>query len=459
MSLLIKGIECNSLHFVGILGAGMSAIAQYLKWDSLNITGSDRLKNSESTKNIQDKLTDMDCKIYNQDGSGITNKCDAIVLSSAIEDSNPDIKRAKTLKIPLLHRSEVLAAIVGKKMTIAIAGSSGKSTVTALLFHLLHNCNKNPSLITGANLNFLTEKGLIGNAYHGSSDILIIEADESDGTLVNYKPAISLFLNLSKDHKPIDEILPLFLKLANQSSYVFTNRDNECFDTLPHTNTFGMDKSSDFYPDLIESKDSSISITRDNIRFSVPFPGLYMAFNLIAALSICDFLECDPIILSKVSKFYTGIGRRFNKLETKNKITVIDDYAHNPEKIYAVLKTVQNLSKRVFALFQPHGFGPTKFLFNEFVSVFKETLRKDDFLFVLPIYYAGGTVKKDISSQDIKEALKNCPGTIISPEKREFSIPKILSEAKSGDIIISMGARDPSLPMFAKEIANAINGV
>lgn len=460
MSLSINGVSCSSLHFVGIFGSGMSAIAQYLRWESLDITGSDRLINDESTKEIQNKLVNIGCSIHIQDGSAITGKTDALVVSTAIEDSNPDIKQAESMGIPIFHRSNILAAIVQTKKTIAVAGTSGKSTVTGLIFHLLHRCGKKPSLITGANLNELVVKGLIGNAFHGSSDLLVIEADESDGSLIKYKAHISIFLNLSKDHKPVEDTLPLFQTLASQSNHVIINKDDPLLHpllALDSVQTFGLEGKADFLPEEMESTTNAVSIKLRGKTFTVPFPGHYMAMNLLASLAICKFLGCNEETLVEASSYFRGIQRRFDSFKTSRKITVIDDYAHNPEKLKAAIETAQSMSNRVIALFQPHGFGPTKFLFSELVDVFQKMLRKDDTLILLPIYYAGGTVTREISSSDIADALTTCKAEVFSPDQREEAISFVLSQAKPGDIVLSMGARDPSLALFAKGIAEAVD--
>lgn len=457
MSLLINKKHYSSFHFVGILGSGMSAIAQYLQWNAIQISGSDRLSNNETTKYIQNTLESIGCHIYKQDGSGISPETDALVISTAIEDSNPDIVKARSCNIPIFHRSDVLAAIVNTKKTIAVAGTSGKSTVAALIFHLLSACGKKPSLISGGNLSELVERGFIGNAYHGTSDLLVIEADESDGSLVKYKPYISIFLNLSKDHKPVTETLQLFHSLAKQSSHVFCNYDDRSLRPIQPSKTFGLDNNAGSFPDTIELHNTSSSLFMGNNMFTIPFPGKYSLYNLLAALIICKFLKCKDISLSKASATFKGIQRRFNCLETDKGVTVIDDYAHNPEKIHAVLETVQNISPIVYAIFQPHGFAPTKFLLPELIEVFNNRLRENDVLYLLPIYYAGGTVKKEISSMDIANGLNRCRGEVRTPKKRNDIIPHIASRAKPGDIVISMGARDPSLPEFAGSIAAAID--
>ena len=435
----------------------MSAIAQYLKWNSIQISGSDRLINNETTKYTQNTLESIGCRIYKQDGSGITPETDALVISTAIEDSNPDIAKARRGNIPIFHRSDVLAAIVNTKKTIAVAGTSGKSTVAALVFHLLSACGKKPSLISGGNLCELVGRGFIGNAYFDSSDLLVIEADESDGSLVKYKPYISIFLNLSKDHKPVTETLQLFHSLAKQSSHVLCNYDDKSLRSIQPSKTFGLDNKADVFPDATELPDTSSSIFMGNQKFTIPFPGKYSLYNLLAALSICKFLDCKDSALSEASVTYKGIQRRFNCFKTARGVTVIDDYAHNPEKINAVLETVQNISPVIYAIFQPHGFAPTKFLLPELIEVFNNRLRENDVLYLLPIYYAGGTVNKEISSMDIANGLNRFRGEVITPKKRNDIVDHIASRAKTGNIVISMGARDPSLPEFAQSIAEAID--
>jgi UDP-N-acetylmuramate--alanine ligase len=169
LSLLINNKQYNSIHFTGILGSGMSAIAQYLRWQGLNISGSDRLLNSEDTSAVKSGLLDIGCQLFEQDGSGIQKNTDALCVSTAIESSNPDIAKALKEGIPVFHRSDLLAAIISTRKTVAIAGTSGKSTVTAMVFEFLFSSGKSPSLISGANLKRLEKQGLIGNAFRGSS--------------------------------------------------------------------------------------------------------------------------------------------------------------------------------------------------------------------------------------------------------------------------------------------------
>jgi UDP-N-acetylmuramate--alanine ligase len=457
LSLSINGKTLTHIHFVGILGAGMSAIAQYCAWEGLIISGSDRLGNAESTAFIQKTLTMMGCKIFPQDGSGIGHDTDAVVLSTAIEESNPDIGKARSFAIPLFHRSDVLSAIVASKKTIAVAGTSGKSTVSAMLFHVLGECGLQPSLIGGANLHSLADGGMIGNAFHGSSELLIIEADESDGTLVKYAPWISIVLNCSLDHKPIDEVLEMFRTLATKSKHVFTNDDCEKLRSLSAGRRFGVRATASFHPDTFFLNADAITIVKESFTYRVPFPGLHVVENALAVLAVCSFLGCDRADCAKAMASYRGIQRRFDRIMTRKGVCVIDDYAHNPDKIRATLKATHALAQRNIVLFQPHGFGPTRFMLTELIAAFNESIRETDTLFLLPIYYAGGTATRNISSGDIAAGLTLRKECVILPEDRNDAIQRIALHVKKENVVISMGARDPSLPLFAQAIADAID--
>src|SRR5512139_2977894 len=208
------------------MGSGMSAIAQYLAWEGRAITGSDRIAFAPEMKETREKLERCGCVLFPQDGSGVTAATEALVISTAIEEDNPDIAAARERGIPIVHRSDVLAAIVASHRTIAVCGTSGKSTVTALVYEILRACGQSPSVLAGANLIRLNEEGFLGNAFRGQSGILVMEADESDGTLVKYRPEKAVFLNLSKDHKTVAQALELFERLAAQTLMVVKNGDD-----------------------------------------------------------------------------------------------------------------------------------------------------------------------------------------------------------------------------------------
>src|SRR5688500_13009676 len=214
--------------FIGIAGTGMSALAQYLQGIDKNVSGSDRYFKEGELNDTKEKLESEGIKCFLQDGTGINNKTDLIVVSTAIEDTVFEVQKAKQLNIPIIKRSELLSLIAESKKTIAIGGTSGKSTTSAMLFDIMEKGGLEPGIISGAGLISLIKKGKIGNAKVGKGEWLIIEADESDGSIVQYKPEIGLLLNVDKDHKEIEVLMDVFgtfrsnsrLFVANQSHYL-----------------------------------------------------------------------------------------------------------------------------------------------------------------------------------------------------------------------------------------------
>lgn len=457
MSLLIDGIECLSLHFVGMLGSGMSAVAQYCCQARISVTGSDRLSESIDTKDLRKKLEKLGCVFFPQDGSGISEKTSAIVVSTAIEENNRDIKAARRLGIPVFHRSDVLAALIDTKRTVAIAGTSGKSTVAAMVFEFLTWCGKSPSLITGAGLIRLEEEGLVGNAFLGDSDILIIEADESDGSLVKYRPEVSVFLNISKDHKPQDEVMRLFETLADRSTYVIANANDQGLKLAGISTTFGTSILARYKPDRIDTITPFVTFVRGGTMFELHLPGYHNLLNVLAALCVCDYFGCPDFRLAEAVGRFKGLRRRFSITTLPGGTTVVDDFAHNPEKVRAAMTTAKAMSRRVCAVFQPHGFGPTRFLKDDFVNAFSEVLTNNDELYLLPIYYAGGTAQMDISSNDLAQGIAARSKTVFTPADRAACIVMLKEKVMPGDMVLVMGARDPSLSGFASDIAQALS--
>lgn len=455
MSLLINGIACSSLHFVGIMGSGMSAVAQYCGLAGIAVSGSDRLADSGDTKDLRKKLEKLGCVFFPQDGSGVSETTRAIVVSSAIEEDNRDIIAARNLRIPVFHRSDVLAALIDTKRTVAIAGTSGKSTVAAMVFEFLTSCGKSPSIITGASLIRLEEEGLVGNAFQGDSDILIIEADESDGSLVKYRPEVSVFLNISKDHKPQDEVMRLFETLADQSTYVIANANDQGLKLAGISTTFGTSILARYKPDRIDTITPFVTFLRGGTLFELPLPGYHNLLNVLAALCVCDYFGCPDFRLAEAVGRFKGVKRRFSIVTLAGGIRVVDDFAHNPEKVRAAMTTAKAMCRRVFAIFQPHGFGPTRFLKDDFVKVFSEVLTNNDELYILPIYYAGGTAQMDVSAGDLAQGVAG--RSVFTPVDRAACIGMLREKVMSGDMVLVMGARDPSLSGFASDIAKALS--
>jgi UDP-N-acetylmuramate--alanine ligase len=456
--IILGEIECRSIHFTGIFGSGMSALAQYLRFQGITVSGSDRLVASEDTASLRRSLEGLGCTISSQDGSGVNEETDAVCISTAIEKLNPDIAAACIRGLPILHRSDLLASIIATKKTIAVAGTSGKSTVAAMIFEFLTACGKSPSLISGASLRRLEKQGLIGNAYSGGSDLLVVEADESDGTLVKYRPDATVFLNITKDHKTTDEIKKLFVTLASQSSWTASNAADPILASIPATVRFGQKNSASWRADHEQLLPTSVKLFRRGNEYHLPLPGNHNLENLYAALCVCEHFGCEQSALATAVKNYKGVARRFSVTETKQNVHVVDDFAHNPAKIAAVMSAARGLSKRIIAVYQPHGFGPTRFLKDDYIAIFRAAFRQQDSLYLLPIYYAGGTAQKNISSEDIIQGLGPISFHTQAVNGRDDLLIKLKADAKSGDCVLIMGARDPSLPALVKKIVELFGG-
>jgi UDP-N-acetylmuramate--alanine ligase len=456
--IVIGETQCRSVHFTGIFGSGMSALAQYLRFQGITVSGSDRLHASDDTASIRRSLEGLGCAVVHQDGSGVGADTDVICVSTAIEESNPDLVAARSRGLPILHRSDLLAAIILTKKTIAVAGTSGKSTVTAMIFEFLTACGRSPSLISGAGLRRLENQGFIGNAWSGGSDLLVVEADESDGTLVKYRPQVVVFLNISKDHKTIDELKQLFETLASQTPWIVSNADDPILASLPATVRFSRNGSGSWRADHEELLPTSVKLFKNGVEYHLPLPGDYNLENLCAALCVCEHFECGQAALADAVRNYEGVARRFFVTMTKQHVHVVDDFAHNPAKIAAVMRAARGLSERILAVYQPHGFGPTRFLKDEYVATFRTAFRQNDSLYLLPIYYAGGTAQKNISSEDIIQALGPVVFNAKALSDRDELLIRLKADARSKDCVLIMGARDPSLSALVKKIVELFGG-
>jgi len=457
-AIVIGGTKCRSVHFTGMFGSGMSALAQYLRFQGLTVSGSDRFHASEDTASIRQSLEGLGCAVVRQDGSGVGAGTDVVCVSTAIEESNPDIAAARSRGIPIIHRSDLLAAIIATKKTIAVAGTSGKSTVTAMIFEFLTACGRSPSLISGAGLRRLEKQGLIGNAWGGGSDLLVVEADESDGTLVKYRPEVAIFLNISKDHKTIDELKQLFETLSSQTPWTASNADDPILASLPATVRFGRNGAGSWRADREELLPTSVKLFKSGVEYHLPLPGNHNLENLCAALCVCEHFGCEQTALADAVKNYEGVARRFFVTTTSQNVHVVDDFAHNPAKIIAAMRAAQGLSKRILAIYQPHGFGPTRFLKDEYIATFRTAFRQNDSLFLLPIYYAGGTAQKNISSEDIIQGLGSVAFSAQALSGRDELLSKLKATVRSGDCVLIMGARDPSLPALVKKVVELFGG-
>ena len=447
--------EIQKLHFIGVAGTGMSAIAQYLSAAGKTITGSDRYFHPSEKNETQEKLVEEGVQCFLQDGSGIDEQTQVIVISTAIEESNVEIQKARSLSIPIIKRAELLSLIVQEKRTVAIGGTSGKSTTTAMLFDILDFAGLEPSIISGAGLVRLQEEGKIGNAQLGKGDLLVIEADESDGSIVNYHPEIGVLLNIDKDHKEISELEELFEIFKSHCQTFIVNASQEV------TAAFSQNRNNDFSSTDADAQYKATGFVQTGLNISffinhIPFTlnaiGKHNMENVLAAVTVANKLGVSLEICSKAIAKYKGIYRRNQVLGKKNNVWVIDDYAHNPAKVAAAIIGVQPLAKKVIAWFQPHGYGPTRFLKNDFIESISKALRPQDEIWMSEIFYAGGTAIKDISANDLIQMIKITHPNAYFLEDRNYLVHTLRPHFTDDCVLLLMGARDPSLDVFAKSV-------
>lgn len=452
----LPGPGLGRLHFAGVAGSGMSALAQFMAMKGGPASGSDRAFDRGQQGENRRKLEALGITIQPQDGAGLEGDCAALVVSTAVEDSVPDVAAAKRLGVPILHRSELLAHLVASHRTVAITGTSGKSTTTAMVFELLRGAGLDPSVITGGDLRALQAEGLWGNAWAGSSDLLVIEADESDGTVVRYRPAIGVVLNLQKDHKEEAVVLEMFHAFqANVREALVVGEAGNLSDLRPAT-VFGFGPSADLRAEDVDLGPEGSRFAVGGAAFELDVPGRHNVENALAALAVARALGLPLADLVVPLRTFRGVGRRFQVLGTRHGVTVVDDFGHNPAKIAASLHTARLRAGRILAVFQPHGFGPLRFLRAELAAMFAAELRPQDRLWLLEAHYAGGTAVRDVSSADLAADLRALGAPARFAESRDTLIAGIAADARSGDLVLVMGARDPSLTDLARAILEAI---
>ncbi|MCP4393840.1 MAG: UDP-N-acetylmuramate--alanine ligase [Alphaproteobacteria bacterium] len=458
--------------FCGIGGSGMSSLAQVLLARGHIVAGSDRSINEDDPQPLFRTLASLGVSLHPQDGSGITYDIDYIVISSAIEGRNPDLVAASQIKkIQIKRRAEILAEFFNEyPIRIAVGGTSGKTTTTGMIGHILKSSQIKPTVINGGiMLNELTTntKGL-GNVTLGGDETCVIEADESDGTIDLYQPYLSIVTNISEDHKPLNELETLFEIFANNSQEgIVLNADCETSISLlsrdyEDTLTFGINNDADFKATEITPTGNGYKFKVNEVDAELNIPGKHNIYNALAAITAVSFLGINATQSIEKLAGFTGIKRRMETIgTTENNITVIDDFAHNPEKIAASLTTlgeqIETSGGRIFAIYQPHGFAPTKLTKDKLIETFSACLGEQDALLMPEIYYAGGTAVKDISSINIVNGVKRNGINADFFEKREDIVRCIAGNVRSGDKIIVMGARDNTLANFAQDIFKAVS--
>lgn len=445
----------------------MLPLAMILHAQGHVVEGSDRALDQGRTGQKFDYLRAQGIRLHPQDGSGLTRPEQIMVSSAAVEDIVPDVQAARRIGACQTTRAELLAELFNAASnSIAIGGTSGKSTTTGMIGWILHKTGRHPTIVNGAVMkNFVTPDAPFASAIIGNSDLFVSEVDESDGSIARFMPRIAVLNNIAFDHKPLDELRGLFFDFVNRADIAILNLDN--VETSAIASQISSDKLityslSNSQADLVASHIDpgsdgiAFSVTERASKTTVPvelhMPGEHNVANALAALAAlraCDVaLKEAALALNE----FSGIRRRLELVGTAKSVTVMDDFAHNPDKITATLDTLHAFPGRLLVMFQPHGFGPLRLMKQAFIDCFARGLHEDDVLIMPEPVYFGGTVERTVSSRDIVEGVAAHNRTAFAYVDRAACGDKLRELARSGDRIVVMGARDDTLSQFAANL-------
>jgi len=443
------------IFFSGIAGSGMSAIACFMADKGHTVTGSDRSLDNNPSHALYKNLVAKGITIVPQDGNGIDCSFDFVVFSTAVEHDMPEFTKATSMGIPIKTRPEYLAEISAEFRTIAVAGTSGKSTAAGMLAFLMNRLELKPNFIGGGRVRQFKTETQPGNSLTGDSNVLIIEACESDSTITKYEPEHLILLNLQFDHHSIETTAELFKNIIDRTKeLIVINTDDQNLQKITPKDviTFSIDTPSKYRAIDISLKPLSTDFSLNSINFSLNLPGRYNLYNALSCIAILSETGIPLDSIAGILHEFEGIERRFDVHLNNGKYLVIDDYAHNPHKISSLMTAMKNIRKGICYIFQPHGYGPTRMMKNEYINVFAQNLDDSDHLILLPIFYAGGTARKDISSHDLADGIRNQGKSAEVIEKRET----VLKMPHKWDPYVIFGARDETLSDFAKKIAETL---
>ena len=417
-------------HLIGIGGVGMSALATALVRLGDEVTGADR---TLGTPNIK-FLESLGVKVYPDDGSGIDQATDEVIVSTAIEETNAGLVKSKELGIPVTHRAKALSRTLKDYKLVAVVGTCGKSTVTAMLGHVLAECGFDPMCVNGANV-----PGWEGAVRFGKGEYAVAEVDESDKSLVAFKPYAAIVTNASADHyskEEMDEVFDAFVK--DCEGPVIDGRGRL---------------------DVLEGLDA----------LEVPVPGAHNRQNAEMAVRMAVALGVSPDRAIAAMKTFRGVERRLQLITSQtfqttkpSKPFVYDDYAHNPEKLKAMWMTLaEKHPGGICVIWRPHGYAPLRKMTDALAVMFAETVRPCDKLLLLPVYDAGGTTDRSVNSDALVGAIATARSSRGSSDSRTVELISDLDAAYAWcaahkgayAAFVTCGARDPGLPALAKRLS------
>ncbi len=436
----------KKMYFIGIGGIGMSGIAEILINLGYEVSGSD-LRESEQTS----RLESLGAKIFIGHYPSNIEDCNVVVTSSAIDSSNPEIIEARKRRIPIIHRSEMLAELVRLKHGIGVAGTHGKTTTSSMLASVLSDGGINPtSIIGGKVLNFES------NARVGQGKYIVFEADESDGTFLNLLPSIAIVTNIDADHmdhyKYFEGLKDAFLTYVNNIPFygysVLCIDDEVIRELLPKIErpyyTYGFSKEADFRASDLSTVGGQTSFCchfrEEKVgTFTINQLGRHNVSNALSVIAIALDLGLDYETIRKGLKNFRGVGRRLEVKGERGGILVLDDYGHHPTEIKATLEAVKNLERRVIVIFQPHRYSRTALLWDEFGQSFSAA----DEVFISGIYPAGEEPIEGVSAEKICDSMEKHEGRRGRFVSKFENIPsEVLRVAQGGDVILTLGAGD-----------------
>lgn len=463
-------IQGSRFFFCGVGGSGMAPLALIVKARGAVVEGSDRALDQGRLPQKFDFLRSRGLILHPQDGSGVTAPEQTVVCSAAVEDTVPDVAKAKAVGANLTLRAELLSRLFNAAETrIGVAGTSGKSTTTGMLAWILHRAGRAPTVMNGAEMkNFIGPDAPYASALVGGEDLFVSEVDESDGSIARYTPTVAVVNNVSLDHKSMDELRRLFSDFTAKAEIAVLNLDNgetaALAAALPRDRvvTYSLhDPRADLLAGPVTPlPDGSRFELRlgenDVLPVTLKAPGLHNVSNALAAIAAAR--AADVPIETAVAALgdFVGIRRRLEVVGQAGGVTVVDDFGHNPDKISATLDTLHAFPGRLLVMFQPHGFGPLRLMRREFVQTFAEKLNAEDVLVMPEPVYFGGTVDRSVGSKDLVADLGALGREAYAFADRAACGDKLIALARPGDRIVVMGARDDTLSLFAQELLDRL---
>lgn len=453
------------VHFIGVGGIGMSGLAEILRTLEFEVSGSD-VRPGENTR----RLERLGVRIDIGHRAENVQAADVVVYSSAIDPQNPEVKRAKELGIPVIPRAEMLAELMRVKYGIGIAGSHGKTTTTSLVATVLRAAGLDPTVVVGGRM-----AALGSNARLGAGDLLVAEADESDGSFLRLQPTIAVVTNIDPEHldfyKTHEALKEAFVSYVERTPFyglsVLCLDHPHVQDILPRIGrrhvTYGLSPQATYSARNIRFHGlttSFLAFRRGEAlgEFTVRMPGQHNVLNTLAAVAVADELEVPLDVAKEALSTFHGVARRFTIVAEAEGVTLVDDYGHHPAEVEATLSAARNAyTQRIIVAFQPHRYTRTAHLFDDFTRAFNQA----DVLFLTDIYAAGEKPIPGISSESLAAgiALHGHHAVRYVPDKAVLA-EELARVAKPGDVVIALGAGDINriLPTVASRLGALARG-